>query len=49
MEVNEEALSRYKMEPPYKLPDERHILSVVWPRRTRGPLCQYARPLLAPL
>ena len=31
VEVNEEALSRYKMEPPYQLPDERHILSVVWP------------------
>ena len=31
VEVNEEALSRYKMEPPYKLPDPRHILSVVWP------------------
>lgn len=31
VEVDEEALSRYQMEPPYKLPEERHILSVVWP------------------
>jgi L-alanine-DL-glutamate epimerase-like enolase superfamily enzyme len=31
VEVNEAAFSKYKMEPPYKLPDERHILSVVWP------------------
>ncbi|MEZ4677104.1 MAG: enolase C-terminal domain-like protein [Caldilineaceae bacterium] len=29
--VNEEALSTYKMEPPYELPHPRHILSVVWP------------------
>ena len=27
---HEEALVRYKMEPPYQMPDERHILSVVW-------------------
>lgn len=26
-----EALTRYAMAPPYRLPDERHILSVVWP------------------
>lgn len=31
VQVNEAALSRYAMEPPYRLPDERHILSVVWP------------------
>ncbi|MEM7126188.1 MAG: mandelate racemase/muconate lactonizing enzyme family protein [Chloroflexota bacterium] len=31
VQVNEEALERYRMEPPYQLPDERHILSVVWP------------------
>ena len=30
VEVNEAALSKYAMEPPYQLPDERHILSVVW-------------------
>ncbi len=29
--VNEDTLTRYKMEPPYQLPDERHILSVIWP------------------
>ncbi|MDA0335802.1 MAG: enolase, partial [bacterium] len=31
VEVDEAALTKYIMEPPYKLPDERHILSVVWP------------------
>ncbi len=31
VEVNEDALDRYRMEPPYRLPDERHILSVIWP------------------
>ncbi len=31
VEVNEAALSKYKMEAPYKLPDPRHILSVIWP------------------
>ncbi len=31
VEVNEEALVKYKMEPPYELPHPRHILSVVWP------------------
>ena len=31
VEVDEEALSQYAMEPPYRLPDERHILTVVWP------------------
>ena len=30
VELDEAALTRYKMEPPYRLPDERHILSVVW-------------------
>jgi L-alanine-DL-glutamate epimerase-like enolase superfamily enzyme len=29
--VDESALERYRMEPPYKLPDPRHILSVKWP------------------
>lgn len=31
VEVNEAALSAYRMESPYRMPDERHILSVVWP------------------
>ena len=31
VQFDEEALSKYRMEPPYRLPDERHILSVVWP------------------
>jgi len=31
VEVNEETLVKYKMEPPYELPHPRHILSVVWP------------------
>lgn len=31
VEVNEEALSRYQMNPPYKMPEPRHIVSVVWP------------------
>lgn len=31
VQVNEEALSKYVMEPPYRLPDPRHILSVTWP------------------
>lgn len=31
VDVDEEALTRYRMEPPNKLPDPRHILSVVWP------------------
>ena len=31
VEVDEEALRKYVMEPPYRVPDERHILSVVWP------------------
>ena len=30
VEVDEAALGKYAMEPPYQLPDERHILSVVW-------------------
>ncbi len=30
VEVDEAALTRYAMDPPYRLPDERHILSVVW-------------------
>lgn len=29
--VNEAALDRYRMEPPYDLPEPRHILSMVWP------------------
>lgn len=29
--VDEEALSRFRMEPPFDLPEPRHILSVVWP------------------
>ncbi len=31
VEVNEDALGKYRMEPPYKLPEPRHILSVHWP------------------
>ncbi len=31
VEVNEEALTRYKMEPPYEAPQQHHIVSVVWP------------------
>ena len=31
VEIDEAALTDYRMEPPYRLPDERHILSVVWP------------------
>jgi len=31
VQVNEEALRQYAMEPPHRLPDERHILTVVWP------------------
>ena len=31
IEVDEDALVRYRMEPPYDLPERRHILSVVWP------------------
>ncbi len=30
VEVNETALSKYLMKEPYRVPDERHILSVVW-------------------
>ena len=30
VEVDEEALTRYAMDPPYRLPEPRHILSVVW-------------------
>ncbi len=30
IEINEDALTKYAMDPPYRLPDERHILSVVW-------------------
>jgi hypothetical protein len=29
--VDEEALTRYRMSPPYSLPKERHFVSVVWP------------------
>ena len=31
VEVDEAAIARYRMEPPYELPQPRHILSVVWP------------------
>ncbi len=31
VEVNEDALSKYKMEPPYEVPEERYIASVIWP------------------
>jgi L-alanine-DL-glutamate epimerase-like enolase superfamily enzyme len=31
VEFDEEALTKYRMEPPHRLPDPRHILSVVWP------------------
>ena len=31
VQVDEDALARYAMEPPYSVPLERHILSVVWP------------------
>ena len=31
VQLDEAALEKYAMEPPYRLPDPRHILSVVWP------------------
>lgn len=31
VDVNEEALSKYRIEPSYEAPSERHIVSVVWP------------------
>jgi len=31
VEVNEEALTRYKIDPPYEAPEERYIASVIWP------------------
>ena len=31
IEVDEDALARYRMEPPYSLPKPRLLLSVVWP------------------
>ena len=31
VELDEAALDKYAMEPPYRLSDPRHILSVVWP------------------
>lgn len=31
VQIDEEALARYKMEPPYELPKPRLLLSVVWP------------------
>jgi L-alanine-DL-glutamate epimerase-like enolase superfamily enzyme len=31
IEIDEDALARYKMEPPYELPKPRLLLSVVWP------------------
>lgn len=30
IQVDEEALEKYRMQPPYSLPKDRHILSVVW-------------------
>ncbi|MGN6758989.1 MAG: mandelate racemase/muconate lactonizing enzyme family protein [Thermomicrobiales bacterium] len=29
--INEQALEKYRMAPPYELPEPRHLLSVVWP------------------
>lgn len=40
IEVDEDALDRYRMEPPHSLPERRHILSVVWPS---GQVVHYAR------
>lgn len=31
IEIDESALTKYRMEPPYELPKEKHILSVTWP------------------
>jgi hypothetical protein len=31
VEVDEEALERLRMEPPYVLPERKHVLTVVWP------------------
>ena len=31
VEVDEEALERYRMEPPYEIPHPRHLLTVRWP------------------
>lgn len=31
VEIDEEALERFRMEPPYQLPGRRHILTVSWP------------------
>lgn len=40
VEVDEEALERFRMEPPYDLPERRHILTVSWPH---GRAVHYAR------
>ncbi|HEY6738169.1 MAG TPA: mandelate racemase/muconate lactonizing enzyme family protein [Actinopolymorphaceae bacterium] len=40
VEVDEDALERYRMDPPYVLPERRHLLSVVWPS---GRTVTYAR------
>lgn len=37
--VDQEALKRYKMQPPYSLPEQRHIISIVWPN---GRVVHYA-------
>jgi L-alanine-DL-glutamate epimerase-like enolase superfamily enzyme len=39
VEIDEAALRRYRMQPPYALPERRHILSVVWPN---GKVVHYA-------
>jgi L-alanine-DL-glutamate epimerase-like enolase superfamily enzyme len=39
IQVDEEALTRYRMEPPYEFPKPRLLLSVVWPR---GRVMHYA-------
>lgn len=44
VEVDEAALERYRMEPPYVLPERRHILSVVWPN---GKVVHYAHMHMA--
>jgi hypothetical protein len=31
VEIDEDALTRFRMEPPYEIPPPRHIMSVVWP------------------
>lgn len=44
VEVDEEALVRYKIEPPYEMSLPKQMLSLVWPR---GTLRRYAGRLLA--